>query len=384
VAREITDRCDAADGLVDGIVAETALCRIDPRRLACPAGGEGCLCAAQAQALAEVMAGPVNRDGGRCTSPGPGTRASPTPAGAPGRWARPRRVRAQRATRDADVGRAGLRVRNPARPHADGARTSTSNATRCACSAFHRVYGTADDVLLKGFQQRGGKLLLVHGMADPIFSAWRRWTTSSGSSPPRRRRGARFVRTFLVPGMNHCAGGPATDAFDGLSAIVDWVEQGRPRAPAGARHHRAAGHRAAAVPLPEDRALQGRRHRQRRQLRVPLIALQVDGRSLDIECQWVEPAAGTGGAPPVVFLHEGLGSVSMWRDFPQQCCNAGPARAGVLAARLRPLDAAACRRALGPRLHAVPGRRRCCRALLAAGIDGDYSCSATATAAASR
>ena len=36
-----------------------------------------------------------------------------------------------------------------------------------------------------------------------------------------------FVRTFLVPGMNHCAGGPATDAFDGLSALVDRVETGR-------------------------------------------------------------------------------------------------------------------------------------------------------------
>jgi feruloyl esterase len=26
--------------------------------------------------------------------------------------------------------------------------------------------------------------------------------------------------------MNHCAGGPATDRFDALSAIVDWVEKG--------------------------------------------------------------------------------------------------------------------------------------------------------------
>ena len=26
--------------------------------------------------------------------------------------------------------------------------------------------------------------------------------------------------------MNHCAGGPATDSFDGLGAIVNWVETG--------------------------------------------------------------------------------------------------------------------------------------------------------------
>jgi feruloyl esterase len=26
--------------------------------------------------------------------------------------------------------------------------------------------------------------------------------------------------------MNHCSGGPATDAYDGLAAIVNWVEKG--------------------------------------------------------------------------------------------------------------------------------------------------------------
>ena len=35
-----------------------------------------------------------------------------------------------------------------------------------------------------------------------------------------------WARLFLVPGMNHGAGGPATDSFDGLGAIVDGVEKG--------------------------------------------------------------------------------------------------------------------------------------------------------------
>ena len=26
--------------------------------------------------------------------------------------------------------------------------------------------------------------------------------------------------------MNHCAGGPATDSFDGLAALTEWVEKG--------------------------------------------------------------------------------------------------------------------------------------------------------------
>jgi hypothetical protein len=30
-----------------------------------------------------------------------------------------------------------------------------------------------------------------------------------------------------VPGMNHCSGGPATDSYDGLAAVVNWVEKGQ-------------------------------------------------------------------------------------------------------------------------------------------------------------
>ncbi len=41
-------------------------------------------------------------------------------------------------------------------------------------------------------------------------------------------------------------------------------------------------------------------------------AVDVLGRRL--ECAWIGP--GPGEAPTIVFLHEGLGSVSTWRDFP--------------------------------------------------------------------
>mgnify|MGYP006165929865 CR=1 FL=1 len=44
------------------------------------------------------------------------------------------------------------------------------------------------------------------------------------------------------------------------------------------------------------------------------------GRLVEIEHQWIE--AGPDNSPLLVFLHEGLGSVSMWRDYPQQLCAA--------------------------------------------------------------
>jgi pimeloyl-ACP methyl ester carboxylesterase len=42
------------------------------------------------------------------------------------------------------------------------------------------------------------------------------------------------------------------------------------------------------------------------------------GRQVRIEHRWIGDASSP--APLMVFLHEGLGSVSMWRDFPQRLC----------------------------------------------------------------
>jgi pimeloyl-ACP methyl ester carboxylesterase len=50
------------------------------------------------------------------------------------------------------------------------------------------------------------------------------------------------------------------------------------------------------------------------------IGVAFDGRSVEIEHEWVGPAHADG--PVVVFLHEGLGSVAMWKDFPAALCRA--------------------------------------------------------------
>jgi pimeloyl-ACP methyl ester carboxylesterase len=45
------------------------------------------------------------------------------------------------------------------------------------------------------------------------------------------------------------------------------------------------------------------------------------GRPVRLEYRWV--GADDRAAPLVVFLHEGLGSASMWKDYPAQLCEAG-------------------------------------------------------------
>ena len=36
-----------------------------------------------------------------------------------------------------------------------------------------------------------------------------------------------WVRLFMVPGMGHCSGGEGLDAFDKVSVIEQWAEQGK-------------------------------------------------------------------------------------------------------------------------------------------------------------
>jgi len=57
---------------------------------------------------------------------------------------------------------------------------------------------------------------------------------------------------------------------------------------------------------------------------VEFIEIDWAGRHVRIEHQWI--ARERGAAPLIVFLHEGLGSLSMWKDFPQRLCDAAGCR----------------------------------------------------------
>lgn len=51
-----------------------------------------------------------------------------------------------------------------------------------------------------------------------------------------------------------------------------------------------------------------------------MIDIHRDDRSIEIEYQLIDAADSQ--APLIIFLHEGLGSVSMWRDWPEKVCKA--------------------------------------------------------------
>mgnify|MGYP001814962086 CR=1 FL=1 len=59
-----------------------------------------------------------------------------------------------------------------------------------------------------------------HGSVNYVMNWWDEVNSINDGAA------ADFVRLFAVPGMNHCGGGPATDRYDALSAVVNWVENG--------------------------------------------------------------------------------------------------------------------------------------------------------------
>ena len=93
-------------------------------------------------------------------------------------------------------------------------------------SAWDFMMASSTD--LSRYKSHGGKLVIVHGVSDPVFSI--NDTINWWNEVNRANNGAAedFVRLFAVPGMNHCAGGPATDQFDAFTALVNWVEKSSP------------------------------------------------------------------------------------------------------------------------------------------------------------
>jgi len=92
-----------------------------------------------------------------------------------------------------------------------------------------RALYDADSPDLRAFRDRGGKILMWHGLADSGIAP----TSSVGYYEAvakfvgGRVRIEDFFRLFLIPGVHHCGGGPGLVEFDALSALEDWVEHGR-------------------------------------------------------------------------------------------------------------------------------------------------------------
>ena len=210
----VLNRCDALDGVKDGVIEDPAKCSFDFATLTCKGEDRAdCLTRDQVE-TASAMTRPI-RDpkSGAALHPGryyPGSELGWGGVGGP---------------RPSGESHEGMR-KIVFTPDWDYHTIKVPDDVERAVKADKGLlYG--GDPNLSRFFTRGGKLLMYHGWADPLVSPdtslimYKQISAVSGASS------ANSVALFMVPGMGHCQGGPGTDVFDKVAAIDQWVESGK-------------------------------------------------------------------------------------------------------------------------------------------------------------
>jgi feruloyl esterase len=87
---------------------------------------------------------------------------------------------------------------------------------------------SSNDPDLRAFQQRGGKILMWHGLSDfgvPPEGSMDYVEQVRDVVGPGRTDG--FLRLFLAPGVDHCGGGPGAQPTGQFEDLIAWVEHGK-------------------------------------------------------------------------------------------------------------------------------------------------------------
>lgn len=91
------------------------------------------------------------------------------------------------------------------------------------------LLGAANNPDLRRFKAAGGKLILYQGLQDEadIPADAIDYYETTERTMGGRKVAQDFFRLFLIPGMNHCSGGPGATVIDYLSYLEGWSEQGK-------------------------------------------------------------------------------------------------------------------------------------------------------------
>jgi Tannase and feruloyl esterase len=202
-------QCDTLDGVKDGILEDPRKCHFDPSSLSCSAKtGDNCLTPAQI-AMARLYYSPVLGQSGDLIDPGmaygseetwptPPITAPPTNALDTFRYVSRQDPKWDWHTFDLDRDLDLLRKNGS--------------------------FMDATDPNLTAFKAHGGKLLMYNGWNDDAAQRSILYYSSVLAEMGPNQDG--WFRLFMVPGMNHCGGGPGANQFNALAALERWREAG--------------------------------------------------------------------------------------------------------------------------------------------------------------
>jgi feruloyl esterase len=237
LSRATLAACDGLDGLQDGLISDPRACTFKPETLQCTEGdGPDCLTAPQIGTVQQIRA-PLKTPDGKIYSHGlpPGHEGGTT--GWQG-WIVGRTPPARQADGTLAFGTpapsgytyADANMRFLILDNDDPAfswRLLKFPADLPRFATMTQILSPSDPDL-RPFRDRGGKLILYHGWADPAISAYGTidYHDRMSKAVGGQREAEAFSRLYLVPGMHHCRSGPGPDSFDMLPHLEAWVERG--------------------------------------------------------------------------------------------------------------------------------------------------------------
>ena len=223
ISAAVIKRCDAKDGVIDGLVSDPLGCDFKPAELACKAGEDPqrCLVPSEVKALEQIYAG-AHYANGNAVYPG---------------WPRGMEFALAQARSDrvAALGAGTFRDMVFEDPQWDFHQINYDRDVKSADDKIGAVMNDGSPDLAE-FRRAGGKLILWHGWSDPLitplhtigyYQRLARHLAPAGTSQAAAvAQVSDFARLFLAPGVMHCGRGPGPDTFDSVGALEAWVERG--------------------------------------------------------------------------------------------------------------------------------------------------------------
>jgi feruloyl esterase len=214
--------CDRLDGVGDGVIESPDRCKFDAKSLV-GTSSEGCadITAADAEVIGKIWQGPRRRDGSFLWY---GLPYGADFGGLVRITGDPPKVSPMGITLD------WFRYFLTQNPELDWETIGYAAYERFwdqSQEQYGAVIGT-DNPNLRAFRDRGGKIVLWHGLVDPLIypggsiDYYERVRQEMGGP----EKTAEFFRFFLAPGVAHCGRGDGPPPSGHYQALIRWVETG--------------------------------------------------------------------------------------------------------------------------------------------------------------
>ena len=235
IARTVVAACDANDGVKDGVLNDPRKCHFDPTAMLCKEGNsDSCLTQPQVTALKKLYQG-ADDSKGKEIFPGfvPGGEEGP------GGWGLWITGNAPGTALLFAFGSGYFANMVYEKADWDYKKAKLDDALAASTRKFGGVLDAVDPNM-KPFEEHGGKLIVYHGWNDAAISPLNAINYYESVVKTMGKKDAdSFVRLYMVPGMQHCGGGPGTDVIGQLGvtpvkdaqhnmylALEEWVEKG--------------------------------------------------------------------------------------------------------------------------------------------------------------